>query len=137
MIENISYSEKLKHPLWQKKRLEIMQRDEFSCIGCNDDKSKLNVHHKHYKSNTEIWDYDNGNFITLCDKCHLLIHELHDRMNIMLNKFRIEDYEDLIEILYYLSSLGMENFNSMKQIIKYAHNLVPDEKDIDTDDLEF
>jgi len=29
-----TYAEKLKHPLWQRKRLEILNRDGFKCAQC-------------------------------------------------------------------------------------------------------
>ena len=32
----MNYSEQLKSPKWQKKRLEIMQRDKFTCQLCGD-----------------------------------------------------------------------------------------------------
>ena len=76
---------------------------------------------------------DNNNFITLCDKCHVLIHEEHDRINNMLNKFGIEEYHELIEILSYLSSLGKHNMYYMRQIIKHAFNLIPSKIEDDTD----
>lgn len=60
MKENLSYSEKLKHPLWQKKRLEIMQRDDFMCQSCGENDKTLNVHHLKYLKNHEIWDCDNS-----------------------------------------------------------------------------
>jgi hypothetical protein len=66
-----SYSEKLKDPRWQRKRLEIMQRDDFACILCGDSKSTLNVHHWEYKG--EPWDVDNDNLSTVCVTCHELI----------------------------------------------------------------
>lgn len=34
----------------------------------------LNVHHKLYIIDREIWDYDDGDLITLCQKCHQLLH---------------------------------------------------------------
>ena len=43
-----SYYEKLLDPRWQKKRLEILNRDEFKCRSCGDDKSTLHVHHGYY-----------------------------------------------------------------------------------------
>lgn len=62
------YADKYKNPKWQKKRLEILQRDEFSCRFCGDDKSMLHVHHIAYKG--EIWEQDNELLITLCESCH-------------------------------------------------------------------
>lgn len=43
-----SYSEKLKDPRWQKKRLEVMESNEFCCEMCGDNESTLHVHHKEY-----------------------------------------------------------------------------------------
>jgi hypothetical protein len=31
IVEESEYSKKLKHPRWQKKRLEILDRDKFTC----------------------------------------------------------------------------------------------------------
>ena len=44
----MSYSLKLKDPRWQRKRLEILQRDNFQ----------------------EIWDYEDSTLFTLCSDCH-------------------------------------------------------------------
>lgn len=64
------YSENLKDPRWQKKRLEIMQRDNFTCQCCGDNTTELHVHHKTYSNGKEPWDYSNDNFETLCINCH-------------------------------------------------------------------
>ena len=47
----MTYKEKLLDPRWQKKRLEILNRDNFTCQCCGDDKKTLNIHHKYYNSN--------------------------------------------------------------------------------------
>jgi hypothetical protein len=65
-----NYSEKLRDPRWQKRRLEIMQRDKFTCQICLDDKSTLNVHHLWYRPGADPWDYENTALITLCENCH-------------------------------------------------------------------
>jgi hypothetical protein len=64
------YSEKLKDPRWQKKRLEILERDKWSCQICYDDTATLHVHHRYYLKNTEPWDYPSESLITLCESCH-------------------------------------------------------------------
>lgn len=66
----MDYSEKLRDPRWQKKRLEIMQRDNFKCQGCNSKEKTLHVHHKTYIFGKNPWDYTDTNFITLCFECH-------------------------------------------------------------------
>lgn len=63
------YSDKLKNPKWQKKRLEILERDGFKCKLCGDEETELQVHHKKY-SDGNPWDADDKNLITLCKHCH-------------------------------------------------------------------
>jgi len=65
-----SYAEKLKDPRWQKKRLEILERDEWKCMSCGDKENTLHVHHIFYFPGKEPWDVHNGFLITLCEKCH-------------------------------------------------------------------
>lgn len=70
-----SYWQKLKDPKWQKKRLEIMQRDEFKCCICQGADIELNVHHKIYKKGSDPWDYEDHELATLCRPCHETITE--------------------------------------------------------------
>ena len=67
----MDYNEKLRDPRWQKRRLEIMERDNFTCRVCGrgiNDGTPLNVHHKKYKKDKEIWEYSNNMLITLCEE---------------------------------------------------------------------
>jgi hypothetical protein len=70
-----SYSEKLKDPRWQKKRLEILNRDDFKCLVCGDGSETLHVHHKRYEKGCEPWDYPNEELCTLCETCHSSVHD--------------------------------------------------------------
>lgn len=65
-----AYAEKLKDPRWQKKRLEILNRDNFSCSECNNKTDQLQVHHCYYVKNRSPWNYPNFSLMTLCSKCH-------------------------------------------------------------------
>ena len=65
---SMAYSDLLKDPRWQKKRLEIFQRDDFKCQGCGDRESTLNVHHQKYVGNP--WECPDEFLITLCEDCH-------------------------------------------------------------------
>ena len=69
------YSEKLKDPRWQRKRLLILERDNWTCQICGDSESTLVVHHRKYLPNTDPWDYPNVLLITLCENCHELERE--------------------------------------------------------------
>lgn len=64
------YSKKLRDPRWQKKRLEIMQRDGFACQKCGEETKTLNVHHTYYIVGNDPWGYPDASLITLCEDCH-------------------------------------------------------------------
>jgi hypothetical protein len=65
-----SYSELLKDPRWQKKRLEIFLRDKFTCTECLRTEITLHVHHKHYEYGKNPWDYEEKYLVTVCEVCH-------------------------------------------------------------------
>ena len=67
----MTYSDKLKDPRWQKKRLEILARDNWTCQKCMDNETTLHVHHLKYNGNP--WESDEGDLITLCKHCHEFI----------------------------------------------------------------
>lgn len=64
------YAELLRSPLWQKKRLEIMQRDNFTCCKCGSSDKELQVHHIKYRDGLKPWEYEDYELITLCNDCH-------------------------------------------------------------------
>lgn len=70
----MNYSEKLLSPHWQRKRLEVMQRDNFQCMRCKNGDVTLNVHHIKYIPGREPWEYKLDNFETLCQPCHQKEH---------------------------------------------------------------
>jgi len=71
----MTYAQKLKDPRWQKRRLEIMKRDNFACLKCHDTTKTLNVDHKFYRRGFDPWDYGDNDLQTLCEDCHQKISE--------------------------------------------------------------
>jgi len=96
---NEKYSNKLKDPRWQKKRLQILERDGFKCIKCNSDKNTLHVHHRWYEKNTDPWDYPDIIFQTLCEKCHFGVHyskdDILEGIFDILDKLTINEIQDV------------------------------------------
>lgn len=74
-----AYFEKLNDPRWQKKRLKIMERDDFTCQKCGDTKTKLAVHHEYYITGRDPWMYPDSALTTLCDPCHDLERKFKDQ----------------------------------------------------------
>ncbi len=70
------YNELLKKPQWQKKRLEVLQRDNWSCTSCQIKTENLQVHHLIYEKGKKPWEYADHNLITLCESCHQKEHGL-------------------------------------------------------------
>jgi hypothetical protein len=64
------YLAKLRDPRWQKKRLEILSRDEWKCKICGDPTTTLHVHHRYYSDGKEPWEYAKAALATLCEPCH-------------------------------------------------------------------
>ncbi len=66
----MTYSEKLKDPRWQKKRLQILERDAWTCKHCKATDKTLHVHHVVYHKGFDPWEYEDLEYITLCWDCH-------------------------------------------------------------------
>lgn len=64
------YSEQLKDPRWQRRRLQILQRDMWECVICRSKKETLHVHHLIYIDGRDPWEYADEDLTTLCEKCH-------------------------------------------------------------------
>lgn len=64
----MTYSTKLQNPKWQRKRLEVLNRDGFACKLCSDTETQLDVHHLKYTG--KPWDALLDDLITLCRHCH-------------------------------------------------------------------
>lgn len=76
-----TYREKLMDPRWQRKRLEIMERDKFTCRHCASADETLHVHHGYYARGKDPWDYANETLQTLCHECHGYAQDRLDRLH--------------------------------------------------------
>lgn len=74
----MDYKEQVKSPKWKRRRLEILQRDDFTCQICGCKEKMLHVHHTAYEKGKMIWDYPDEMLITLCEDCHEYEHALND-----------------------------------------------------------
>lgn len=118
----MSYAEQLKKPQWQKKRLEILERDKWTCQMCGDTEATLTVHHKSYKmvdgKFVDIWDYDNCDLTTLCELCHSK-EELELKGVKNCSYFELREACENAETMKYATAL----FEVMKRINKRRVNI--------------
>lgn len=70
-----SYSDLLKDPRWQRKRLAILEAAGWKCRGCGEGSKQLHVHHGYYERGRMPWDYEDGTLWVLCVDCHELAEE--------------------------------------------------------------
>lgn len=147
-----SYSEKLKNPKWQKRRLEIFERDDWMCQLCGNKQETLNVHHKYYEKGKDPWEYEDDALVTLCEYCHemeteyrpgfekLLLMELRkkfyaDDLRVIangINKFKVFHMETVCSsvISFFLSSEDLVE-NANKKYFEYLNH----ERKIQEDNL--
>jgi len=102
-----TYHEKLKvkDPRWQKKRLEILERDEFCCQICGNNEQTLIVHHRYYLFKNEPWDYNNNCFVSLCEDCHNFERETRkdyekQLLEVLKLNFFSDDLSSLVDGFY-------------------------------------
>jgi 5-methylcytosine-specific restriction endonuclease McrA len=85
----ITYREKLRDARWQKKRLNILQRDNWKCVECQSEEKNLQVYHILYLK-IDPWDYADDLLQTLCDDCHAqrqgIVDSLVNALRIRLKK---------------------------------------------------
>jgi len=120
-----SYYDQLKDPRWQKKRLEILKRDDFQCQNCGDENVELQVHHLAYRQNTAPWDYNSEEFVTLCKNCHAQnTKELNDAIELLRkNSFAIEIISQLNAILQFTKGLDPYDLDQIiKLIVEFKKN---------------
>ena len=69
-----------KHPNWQKMRLLILQRDNYTCKACYSVDDTLHVHHIRYSMDqgAMIWDVPSYYLVTLCELCHAREHSINN-----------------------------------------------------------
>lgn len=84
MAQKLTYAEQLRHPKWQKKRLEILEAANWECEECGEAEKTLNVHHKRYRKDSMAWEYARHELMALCECCHDTHHYLKDELSDVL-----------------------------------------------------
>lgn len=85
----MQYHAQLKHPFWQKKRLEVMEHHNFTCQICDSKEETLNVHHPFYKRGALLWEYGIEELMCLCEKCHKDAHATDEKIRKLLSHPRV------------------------------------------------
>ena len=145
------YRKLLQNPKWQKKRLEILQRDNFSCVVCGngiDTDTQVHVHHLSYGKGCMPWEYDNSNFVTLCEQCHSDVH--NNKLKLCAPKNKKPKTDNKTRYVFYRNLLSDPKWDMLtpnqkivysyaisKSIIKIADLFNKDGDGIDMSYLDF
>jgi 5-methylcytosine-specific restriction endonuclease McrA len=71
-LKAMPYPEYLKSPHWQTTRKQKLAHAHYSCELCSATNTRLNVHHKHYRTRGHE---NNRDLIALCEPCHAKFHD--------------------------------------------------------------
>jgi hypothetical protein len=118
-LKNADHYEKYKDPRWQKKRLEILERDNFTCVICCEKEKTLHVHHRKYLNKItkqgifweDPWNYPDELLVTLCEECHEIETEnmkivLHDLGEMLKEIFFAHEIKDIAIGFYSMDTGG-------------------------------
>jgi len=96
MAEKKSWSELFKHPNWQKKRLEILNRANFECEDCGSNDKTLHVHHSYYEKGLAPWEYPEESLYCLCEDCHKRAQDINALIQKQIGKLELGNHEILL-----------------------------------------
>ena len=105
MARQKSYSEQLKDPRWQRKRLAILERADFTCEQCGSKDSTLHVHHGYYEKGCKPWEYPDKSLHCLCENCHKreqqILSTVHKEIGLLTS-------DNLHRVLGYIQAMRMK-----------------------------
>ncbi len=99
---------------WQRKRLEIMERDGWFCQSCGKkDGVALNVHHAYYESGKAPWEYPSECLITYCEDCHTKRHKLQNDLLVKIARIPMPSFVSSIYAVEYFPDVCSDIFDSV------------------------
>ena len=100
-----TYWELLKHPNWQKKRLEVLEAHKFECQECGENDVTLHVHHSYYEKGCKPWEYPSDSLWCLCEKCHSHVEKLKTILSRLIGRLCSGRFDTLVGFAMGLESL--------------------------------
>lgn len=80
----MKYIDQLRHPNWQRLRLEMLEHAGWECSNCGGKENTLHVHHRQYIKGKMAWEYDQSQLAVFCEACHAEEHRLADELKDLL-----------------------------------------------------
>jgi len=108
----MNYAQQIKHPNWQKKRLEVLEASNFECENCGAKEEELHVHHPFYKRGAMIWQYENHELKCLCHKCHKDAHAIDEQIKLLMQ----DDNLNKTQLIGYLKGCHITPYTTIDDI---------------------
>jgi len=120
----MTYKEQYLHPKWQKKRLEYFEyfkkkysTEDLFCEICQEDEKQLSLHHKIYLPNHKIWEYEDDNFLLLCNECHEYLHSNMKDISIIIQNNFCDNIGSICNIINLIRELNPFEIDCIYDII--------------------
>jgi hypothetical protein len=91
-----SYSDKLKDPKWQQKRLRVFEKAGFRCGRCHVETKMLHVHHAYYEKGVKPWEYPDESLHCLCVDCHEHVQQISSLLQREIGTIGLAGAEQLL-----------------------------------------
>jgi hypothetical protein len=117
-----TYAELLKHPEWQRKRLEVLQVANWTCEQCGAKDKTLHVHHGYYERGLAPWEYPDETLHCLCETCHTAAQEMLTQVHRIIG--RLPMYQLCV---VYGFALGVNAIGKPDEPLPVTASVFPDE----------
>jgi len=94
----MTYGEQLKHPNWQKRRLQMLEAAGWACRCCESKEVTLHVHHKKYVKGRMAWEYSDSELEVLCEPCHQEEHAAQSMLQTVIGNTEIHGYAGTLRV---------------------------------------
>jgi len=108
-MTKLTYAQQLAHPLWQRRRLEMLDAADWKCSCCNAADQQLHVHHRQYFKSRSAWEYSNAELQVLCKDCHERLHVVDEQIKSIL--CRVPPDEVLALLAGFYGGISGEQFD--------------------------
>ena len=119
-----TYSEKLQDPRWQRKRLEILEREDFRCESCGAKDKALHVHHCWYERGQEPWGYPDKCYKVYCGECHERAEIARHRISLCLFAMPLETLENFEDQLCHLIAVNEDDVTQVEKVTDAINQII-------------
>jgi hypothetical protein len=119
-----TFFDQYKDPRWQKKRLEVLEAFNYSCLFCGEKHKTLHVHHVYYVSGRSVWEYEICELMVLCDECHASVHTLKDQLSKQVFTLHLQTQRALLKLILRLREVASENGSTIESMLLNLCGLV-------------